>query len=329
MYVSRIPRNIIFLTLLQMIEGIFRLTFPLSYPILLLSITIVLCISILCIGTLSSVFFVFLVQSGILRLKPIADLLQGIVHYLWPDVTDRIIRNLRTSFPVDVRGTLPPQGIYLFHPHGLLSMAHMTNIGIKSVSNWPVKAIRGTNIYSLWYSFGISEMSEGAFVPANYSTMKKVIEEKLSLAVSLGGIDEMEHLYKGKIRAKIRTRKGVFRLAIETGTPLVPVLAYGENELCENYGQWKGFSWINEILRKFRATLILPSWALYEKFLAIHHKPFDVPVVSVIGEPVAVGPAREATEEHIELVKSIYIKRLREFYRQTRPAHYAEEIEIF
>ena len=151
MYVSRIPRNIIFLTLLQMIEGIFRLTFPLSYPILLLSITIVLCISILCIGTLSSVFFVFLVQSGILRLKPIADLLQGIVHYLWPDVTDRIIRNLRTSFPVDVRGTLPPQGIYLFHPHGLLSMAHMTNIGIKSVSNWPVKAIRGTNIYSLWY----------------------------------------------------------------------------------------------------------------------------------------------------------------------------------
>lgn len=315
--------------LLQMIDGIFRLTFPLSYPILLLSITIVLCISILCIGTLSSVFFIFLLQSGILRLKPIADAVQTVVHYVWPDVTDRIIHNLRESFPVDVRGKLPPQGIYLFHPHGLISMAHMTNIGIKSVSNWPVKAIRGTNIYSLWYSFGISEMSEGAFVPANYSTMKKVIDEHLSLAVSLGGIDEMQHLDKGRIRAKINTRKGVFRLAIETGTPLVPVLAYGENEVCENYGQWKCFDWLNGILRPFRATLILPSWALYEKFSSIHRKPFDVPVTSVIGEPVAVGPAREATEEDIRLVRSIYIKRLREFYRQTRPAHYAEEIEIF
>lgn len=311
-----------------MIEGIFSITFPLSYPVLLFSLTVVFCLTLLFIGTISSLFFLMLVMSGILRLKPIADLIHAICIHLWPDLPGRVKKHLQESFPVVVKGTLPKQGIYLFHPHGLLSMAHMTNIGQKAFSNWPVKAIRGTNLNSLWYSFGIREMSEGVFVPVLYPEMKKVLEENLSLAVSLGGVEEMKYLFKGKIRVKLKTRKGVFRLAIETGTPLVPVLAYGENELCDNYGNWKGFDWINRLLRPIPAHLIIPSWALYDKFLSIHKKPFDVPVVSVIGEPVEVGPAREATEEDIRLVRSIYIKRLREFYRQTRPTNYAEELEI-
>lgn len=311
-----------------MIEGIFSTTFPLSYPIVLFSLTVVFCLTLLFVGTMSSFFFLVLVQCGILRLKPIADLVHVVCNHLWPDLAGRVKKHLQESFPVVVKGTLPPQGIYLFHPHGLISMAHMTNIGQKAFSNWPVKAIRGTNLNSLWYSFGIREMSEGVFVPALYPDMKKVLDERLSLAVSLGGVEEMNYLFKGKIRVKLKTRRGVFRLAIETGTPVVPVLAYGENELCDNYGNWKGFDWINRLLRTIPAHLIIPTWELYEKFLSIHRKPFDVPVVSVIGEPVEVGPAREPTEEDVRVVRSIYIKRLRELYRHTRPAHYAEELEV-
>ena len=311
-----------------MIEGIFSLTFPLSYPVLLISITLVFCLTLLFIGTMSSFFFIVLVQCGILRLKPIADLLHAVCTHLWPDLSGRVKENLLKSFPVEVKGTLPRKGIYLFHPHGLISMAHMVNIGQKAFSNWPVKTIRGTNLNSLWYSFGIREMSEGVFVPVLYPEMKKVLDEGLSLAVSPGGVEEMKYLYKGKIRVKLKTRKGVFRLAIETGTPLVPVLAYGENEVCDNHGNWPGFDWINRLLRHIPTHLIIPSWPLYEKFLSIHRRPFDVPVLSVIGEPVEVGCAREATEEDIRVVRSIYIKRLREFYRQTRPENYAEELEV-
>jgi len=310
-----------------MIEGIFRLTFPLSYPVLLFSLTITFCLSILFLGGISSLFLLGLLNCGILRLKPITDLIHSICIKLWPELPERIIANLRASFPVEVKGKLPEKGIFLFHPHGLMTTAHMINIGLKSVSNWPVKAISGTALYSLWYSFGFKEVLDGAFVPSNYENMKKVLAYQ-SLSVTLGGIDEMQYLFKDKLRLKIKDRKGVFRLAIETGTPLVPVLAYGENEFCENIGNWKVFDWINGILRKFHIPLIIPSWGLYEKYLFIHRKPFDVPVVSVIGEPVEVGPAREPTDEDVRVLRSIYIKRLREFYRQTRPAHYAEELEI-
>jgi hypothetical protein len=269
------------------------------------------------------------VQCGILRLKPITDILQSICTLLWPDIHERIVANLQKSFPVEVKGTLPEKGIYLFHPHGMFSMAHMMNIGLKSISNWPVKSIRGTNLNSLWYSFGINEMSEEAFVPVKYSNMKHVIDENQSLAVSLGGIEEILYIRRGSLRLKIKDRKGVFRLAIETGTPLVPVLAYGENEVCDNWGNMKCFDWINSTLRSWHILpLLIPSFELYDNFLWIHSKPFTVPVVSVIGEPVAVGRAREPTDEDIRLVRSIYIKRLQELYRQTRPAHYAEELEI-
>jgi len=230
---------------------------------------------------------------------------------------------------VNVTGTLPEKGIYLFHPHGLLTTAHMMNIGIKSVSNWPVKAIRGTILYSLFYSFGMNEILDGAFIPANYSNMKTVLNENMSLSVSLGGIEEMKYLYKDKIRLKLKSRKGVFRLAIETGTPLVPVLAYGENEVCDNIGNWKGFYYINKVLNKFlHMHLLLPSWELYEKMLFMYKKPLDTPITSVIGDPVLVGKAREATEEDIRVIRNIYIQRLRELYKKTRPPHYAEELEI-
>lgn len=311
-----------------MIEGIFRLTFPLSYPVLLISIFIAITLSIVFLGSISSIFLLILLNSGILRLKPITDLLHDICIYIWPEIQEKLTANIRSSFPVEVKGTLPPKGIYLFHPHGLITTAHMMNMGIKSVSHWPVKDIRGTAMYSLWYSFGAREILDNSFVPSTYSSMKEVLDEGLSLSVSLGGIEEMKHIIKHKIRAKLKSRKGIFRLAIQTGTPLVPVLAYGENEVCDNVGAWKCFDGINAILRKFHLTLLIPSWHLYEKVFTLLHKPLDVPVVSVIGEPVQVGPAREPTEEDICLVRSIYIKRLREFYRQTRPENYAEELEV-
>lgn len=312
-----------------MIEGIFRLTFPLSYPILMLGVVISFFTLLIFLGTLSSVTFLILLQCGVLRLKPITDVLHKVCTTLWPDLPDRIIDNLKKSFPVELKGTLPDKGIYLFHPHGLLSLAHMTNIGIKSVSNWPVKSIRGTNLYSLWYSFGISEMSDGAFVPANYPIMKKVLDENMSLSVSLGGMQEIKYICKNHLKLKLKDRKGIFRLAIETGTPLVPVLAYGENEACDNWGNWKGFDLINKILYKFtKGHMIIPSWSLYEKFFSITHKPFDTPIVSVIGEPVAVGPARIPTDEDIRVLRNIYIKRLRELYKNTKPPQYSEELEI-
>jgi len=256
------------------------------------------------------------------------DLLHTITIYLWPDSIDKLTRNIQSSFPVEVKGILPPKGIYLFHPHGMITLAHMMNVGIKSVSHWPVKSIRGTAMHSLWYSFGVRELLDNSFVPSTYSSMKEVLDEGLSLSVSLGGMEEMRHIVKHKIRAKLKSRKGVFRLAIQTGTPLVPVLAYGENELCNNVGAWKCFDWINSMLRNVQMTLLIPSWDLYYKVFNVFNKPLDEPIVSVIGEPVEVGPAREPTEEDIRLVRSMYIKRLREFYRQTRPANYAEELEV-
>lgn len=312
-----------------MVDGIFRLTFPLSYPILMLGVVVSFFILIIFIGTLSSLTFLILIQCGILRLKPITDLLHSICIAIWPDLPERIIENLKKSFPVEIMGTLPDKGIYLFHPHGVLTLAHMINIGLPSISNWPVKNIQGTALYSFWYSFGIREILDGTFIPSKYDDMKNVIDKNMSLSVSLGGIEEMKYVRKHHIKLKLKDRKGIFRLAIETGTPLVPVLAYGENEACDNLGTWKGFDWINESLyRTVHCNLIMPSWAIFEKYFSISHKPFDTPIVSVIGEPVAVGPARTPTEEDIRVLRNIYIKRLRELYKNTKPPQYSEELEI-
>ena len=60
--------------------------------------------------------------------------------------------------------------------------------------------------------------------------MKETLEHE-SVSVLPGGVREMMESAPGTLRLVLKNRTGVFRMALETGTPIVPVLTYGENEL--------------------------------------------------------------------------------------------------
>jgi hypothetical protein len=308
---------------------IWALGFPLTYYIVIFGFLVGACVSAVLVGTFSVAILWIFVVLGILRILPLLELLGRVFEAVFPGVKETIQENLKESFPIHGEPDKDPNkgAIYMWHPHGVFSMAHFFHIGTR-FTDWPVRPIHGTAIHWFWWvPFGKELLEAAGFVPSHYKSMKKVLEDGNSLSVTLGGVREITFCESGIMRLNIAKRKGIFRMAIETGKPLVPVLVYGENELYDLVKHpW--LDTINNFLVQFALFIPLPSMKGSWNWLQLAHKPLETKVESFLGDPVQVGPARHATEEDIVAIREKYFQALRELYAKTRPAHYKADLEI-
>jgi hypothetical protein len=307
--------------------GFLTTNFPLSYFMLIFGFLIGIGASAVIFGSVSLLIGLFLVWFGILRILPIVEACSRVLNGLFPGVLDTIEKNIGDSFPVEAKG-YTKKGIYIFHPHGLFSLAHFFHIGT-DFTEWPVRPIRGTAIHwILWLlPFGKELLEFVKFVPSYYSSMKSVLEGGESLSVTLGGVREILYSEPGKMKLAIKKRRGIFKMAIETGTPLVPVLCYGENELYETFhSEW--LDWIQDKLIDYALFIPIPTWKSVKNWLGLYGAPLAHPVKTVVGEAIEVGEARSPTEDEISELRETYFKSLRKLYTETKPSWYADTLEI-
>ena len=157
--------------------------------------------------------------------------------------------------------------------------------------------------------------------------MKKVLEGGEGLSVTLGGVREILYSEAGKMKLNIGRRKGIFKMALETGTPLVPVLVYGENELYETaHTEW--LDWLQEKLVPFALFIPIPTVKSCMNWLGLLHNPLKNPVQTVIGDEIPVEKKESVSEEEIAKLREKYFSGLRELYERTRPESYSKELEI-
>eukprot|EP00878_Enallax_costatus_P003819 GHUV01004035.1.p1 GENE.GHUV01004035.1~~GHUV01004035.1.p1 ORF type:complete len:485 (+),score=77.48 GHUV01004035.1:926-2380(+) len=101
----------------------------------------------------------------------------------------------------------------------------------------------------------------------------------VSVGLMVGGIAEMFMIRKDHERIKLRDRKGFVRIALEHGTPILPVYMFGANQVLDF-----GPPWLQRLSRKMRASvgIIYGRWGL--------PVPRRVPIFQVTGRPLPVGP---------------------------------------
>ena len=306
--------------------SLLTVSFPLSYMMLLFGFLIGVGISVMFLGSIGVGLAIFLMWFGVLRVLPIVEWFSKAMDILWPGVLEGLEKNIHESFPVEGKGHTGP-AIYMFHPHGLFSISHYFHIGSR-ITNWKIRDIQGTAIHWLWWlPFGKELLEHFHFVPSNYSSMKKVLEEGHALSVTLGGVREILYSEAGKMKLNIGQRRGIFKMALETGTPLVPVLVYGENELYETYrAPW--LDWIQEKLVPYALILPIPTFASCLNWLKLVNTPLSNPVRTFIGDTIPVNKIENVVEKDIEALRSIYLKELQSLYEKTHPESYSNTLEI-
>lgn len=275
-----------------------------------------------------NIYFIVICIGAILRfisIKPILDIIDKYVVTRYKSQIERIKHNVRESFIVQGNMTNTKQAIYILHPHGICSLTHVFHIGT-DMTNWPYKNVKGVMHFLLSkIPFLLDFIDEDHVVDSTYTAMKEHVKTGRSMSMCLGNFTEGKYTDDTRITAIVKRRGGIFKMAIETGVPIIPVLSYGEQS---KFKQLYTFGILEYLSKLTGLEINCPSFSCISEWLSIYKEPFKKKIYTHIGQPIEVGPARNPTKEEIHALRDKYMDALRSLYKETRPKEYEEEIVI-
>jgi len=290
--------------------------FPYSYVAIVFGLLIGIGLTAVTLGCMSAALGIILIYSGILRISPILEFLTGLSNRLFPEQVKKIHDNINKSFKVRFTdSTLIPDKhyIYAWHPHGMISMSHYFHI-LTGFTSWPLrlKPIKCVTLAALvWFPFGKELLEYISAIPSDYHAMKDVLENGESISVAVGGMREM--LGNDYI---VKRRRGIFKMALETGTPIVPVLSFGENTLFQMVTIDPS---IQKSLEPYDICIWIPTVHSIVKWLGILQNPLKDPITSVVGPPIPVNQIVSPTEHDISELRERYIVALKDLFVKENP----------
>lgn len=235
-----------------------------------------------------------------------------LVQMMFPDSYGRIQTNLKKTFQYHEKAQ-PDRAFYLWHPHGLLSVTPFLHTFIQQRSKIVCLSFfhRVPIVRDLYHYIRA--------IPSDYDTIKTELEEG-SVSIIPGGVREMMLPQEaGVLRTIIKCRKGLFRLALETGTPLVPVLTYGEHELFPQVDSSLLTTLNQWMYSQFGLYIPIPSFTSLLNWVQLSETPLP-PIRSVAGSPIPVEKVETPTQEQIEALKTTYCSALQKLFDETAPS---------
>jgi 2-acylglycerol O-acyltransferase 2 len=287
----------------------FDLIFPYSYIAMWLGMFVGIGLTAACVGLFSAAFLIIILSLGMIRIMPLFTFLDKTSRRLFPELFSKLESNIKESFKVRESNLEEGKYIFMWHPHGVFPSSIYFHTQTQ-LTNWPKhlpsKGVVFSNLQ--WLPFTTEIFQESNMVPSDYHPMKKTLETS-SISLFPGGMREM--LYEDTVI--LEKRRGIFKLALETGTPLVPVLSKGEAELCK---AMELPECIQELMKPLDACIPIPTWKSFMKIMGITQNPLKDPVYTVIGEPIEVQKIEEPSEQDIGYLKIIYIDSLKKMYKK-------------
>lgn len=231
-------------------------------------------------------------------------------------------------FPARLHRTqeLPPTRKYIFgyHPHGIISHGAFAAFGTEALGfSQLFPGIRNT-LLTLDSNFRIPIYRDYALAMGLASVSKESCENLLSkggpnkegmgraITIVIGGARESLDAQPYSLRLVLKRRKGFVKLAIRTGADLVPVLAFGENDLydqfqADSHPKIHKFQLLVKKLLGFTIPLFHARGVFnYDVGLMPYRRPLNI----VVGRPVKVVQATNPRQEDIDRVHEEYIQEL-------------------
>ncbi|KFP27247.1 2-acylglycerol O-acyltransferase 2, partial [Colius striatus] len=138
------------------------------------------------------------------------------------------------------------------------------------------------------------------------------------LAIIVGGAQEALDARPGSCTLMLKNRKGFVRLAIEHGTPLVPIFSFGENDLYDQVRNPKGscLRWLQHRLQRIM-SISLPLFHARGIFqYSFGLMPYRRPICTVVGKPIPVQKKYKPSEEEVDRVHQKYLDELCKLFEE-------------
>ncbi|CAH1374248.1 unnamed protein product [Tenebrio molitor] len=130
-----------------------------------------------------------------------------------------------------------------------------------------------------------------------------------------GGAIEAYNCHPGKYKFVVKNRKGFVKLALRNGSPLVPVISFGETDL---FDQLEGptLRKFQEYIRKFLglAPVMFIGRGFFQYSFGII--PQRRPVTTVVGTPIEVTKVENPTKEQVEELHDTFVQSLTTLFEE-------------
>ncbi|XP_074133852.1 diacylglycerol O-acyltransferase 2-like protein 6 [Sminthopsis crassicaudata] len=258
-------------------------------------------------------------------------------------------KNFRDYFPIKLVKTceLSPSHNYVIaaHPHGILSYGMFCNFGTESTGFSQLFPGITPSLATLEGIFWIPLVREYVMAkgicPVSQTAMKYLLTQMGSgnaVIVVVGGAAEALLSNPGSSNVILTNRKGFVRLAFQTGAYLVPSYSFGENEVHKQV-IFRDGTWLRSFQKVFQKTA---KAFLGLNFCTFHGRgltknswgflPFNLPITTVVGEPIPVPKIEKPSQELIDEYHARYIKALQKLFEKHK-VHYGipetQELTIF
>ena len=154
-----------------------------------------------------------------------------------------------------------------------------------------------------------------------------------AITIVVGGARESLDALPYSLRLVLRRRKGFVKMAIRTGADLVPVLAFGENDLydqfqADSHPKIHKFQLLVKKLLGFTIPLFHARGVFnYDVGLMPYRRPLNI----VVGRPVRVAQSSKPAQEDIDSVHEEYVtelERLWDLWKDEFAPNRKSELEI-
>jgi len=286
--------------------------FPFSYVALVVGLLIGVGITAACVGLFSVAVLILCISIGMIQIMPLFRFLQRILNRIMPNDIGCIERNIKQTYTISGNSGLEAgRYIFMWHPHSVFASSMFFHTSTR-LTEWPSQ-LRGSRCVALnavlWLPFMKEIFNEFGIIPSDYHVMKETLEAGESFSVSAGGMREM--LYEDTVL--MSRRRGIFKMALETGTPLVPVISVNESTMWKIVGLPE---WIQDMLEPYDMCLPIPTLKSVYKWLGVLQNPLKDPIRSIIGEPIQVEHVEAPSESDISALRAKYIGALKEMYKR-------------
>jgi hypothetical protein len=146
----------------------------------------------------------------------------------------------------------------------------------------------------------------------------------------VGGAAESLESYPGRYRLVLRKRKGFIKIALETGTDLVPVFSFGENDLFSSVliSENSAFRTFQNKIKKWLSFGLPIFWGRGIFNYNFGLMPYRKPIHTVIGHPIPVQKVQDPTDDQINELHELYIKELIKLFNEHKSKYLMDKYTV-
>ncbi|XP_039123033.1 diacylglycerol O-acyltransferase 2D-like [Dioscorea cayenensis subsp. rotundata] len=209
--------------------------------------------------------------------------------------------------------------VLALEPHSVFPLGSLSLLSITGLM--PLAKTKGLVSSAVFYTPFLRQIATwSGLISATKENFVKYLETGHSCIIIPGGVHEVMYMNHEFEVAFLKQRHGFVQVAIETGSPLVPVFCFGQRNI---YRWWKPKGKLYHHIARTLRFAPLVFWGAFGSPI-----PYRTPIHIVVGKPIQVRRNPKPTKVEVAEVHACFLSAIEKLFLKYRDVTGCKDLEL-